>query len=208
MGENRPKTGDDNSGAQTTENEVLVVEYQEIREELRENARLLHMRISRGIAAIGAVIGYALLADGGSVFISIIPLIIGFIYLLSLNSIQNMLALGRRSYDIEEEIMPEGEGWEHQYGGLLPHNERETTLSKFPQIDLSDISSIIVGGFSALIYAAFCFLSLGEINEVGMVVGLDPVVLLSLFYIIFTILLITATWAYHKLFFVYQPDNI
>jgi hypothetical protein len=208
MGDDRPKTRDDDSGAQTTEKEVLVTEYQEVREELRENARLLHMRISRGIAAIGAVIGYALLAEEGSVFITIIPLIIGIVYLLTLNSIQNMLLLGRYSYDIEEKIMPEGEGWEHQYGGLLPHGERETTLSKFPRIDLSDISSIIVGGLSAFIYAGFIYLSWREINELKKVAGLDPAVLFVMFHFTLTISLAAATMAYRMVFNILQPEDI
>lgn len=209
MNEGRPKDGDNNPSLNPSEKEALLAEYQEMREELRENGKLLNTRISGGVASIVAVCGYALLAPGerSEIFISIVPVIIGVIYLLTLNSLQNMLTLSRRTYDIEEKIMPEGQGWEHQYGGLVPHGERLTSLSRFPRIDLRDISSMMVVVLSALIYFAFVVLSLWEINKLEITSGLTPLVLSGLFYFILTTLLLAALMANRVVFIILQPDS-
>lgn len=208
MNDDCPESGDDILELKQSEREALLAEYQEVREELRENATLLHSRVSRGIAAIGAVIGYALLAEGGRPFISIVPLIIAFIYLLTLNSIQNMLILSRRSYDIEEKIMPEGQGWEHQYGGLLPHSERKTSYDKFPQIDLSDIASATLVVLSALIYVVFIFISWRTVNELEITIaGVDSGIIIILSYAILTVFLIPATKAYSLVFQKIKPES-
>lgn len=191
------------------EKEALLAEYQEMREEIRTNIELLHTRFSRGVAAIGFVIGYALLAPGGTIFITLVPLLIGILYLLSMQSLLDMSVISRHVYDIEELLSIEEFGWEHRYGGLLKDNMRRIPWSQWDRIDLFTIPYNVVAVLAAFIYFGFIGLAIMVVDkQVSQpVFGFDPAFLIFGFYVILTVLLVVASVAFLVVLSELQPNS-
>lgn len=173
------------------EMEALLTEYREMREEIRLLEELTQKRASRGITAIGFVIGYALLAPGGTIFVTVVPVMIGFLFLLTIQSTNTMFLLGRQVYDIEESIPVENFGWEHRYGGFLLDNERSIPWSRWQAVNLVDLPIMTVHAIAAAFYLGSVGLALYVIQQQfsQSVAGIDPLVLTAGAYLVLTALL-------------------
>lgn len=196
------------SGLTQREEEALLTEYREMREELRTNITLLHQRLTRGIAAIGFVIGYALLAPDGDIFIATVPVLIAVLFLLSVQSLQTMSAISRHAYDIEESVPAERFGWEHRYGGLLNENKRSTPWSLWQRIDLMSLPGELVIAIGALVYGGFIYVGYGAIDRrVDAVGNVEPALLILAFYIVLTVLLAVVGYSHLIVMNDLQPSN-
>lgn len=180
--------GDDENVALTQfEQEALLTEYREMREEIRANISIMHQRVSRGIAAIGFVIGYALLAPGGDVFISIVPVLIAVLFFLTIQSIQDMSVISRHAYDIEELVSVDEFGYEHRYGGLLNKNMRSNRWSLWERVDLMTLPGVITTALSALVYLSFLYLGCVVVDPESTIAGIvDVSLLIFICYVILT----------------------
>jgi uncharacterized membrane protein (Fun14 family) len=191
----------------TFEREALLTEYQEMREEIRANISIMHQRVSRGIAAIGFVIGYALLAPGGSVFVSIVPILMAVLFFLTVQSIQDMSVVSRHAYDIEALVPVDEFGYEHRYGGLLRENRRTHRWSAWNRVDLTTLPGNVVIALSALVYGAFLYLGYLTVDRRGGVVGAtDPALLVAALYAVLTSLVAVVSYAHLRFMRDLRPE--
>lgn len=107
---------------------ALLTDYQETREEIRQEMQFRNKRVTQGIAAVGLLIAYGVLAEE-PVAPAFIPVIIAFISILTMIGHESVLLLGRHVAEIEAELPYETFEWELKYGEATPGNER--TLDGF-----------------------------------------------------------------------------
>lgn len=187
----------------------MLTEYREMREELRTNITILNQRVSRGIAAIGFVIGYSLLAPGGIVFISSVPVLIAVLLTLSVQTVQEMSIVSRHAYDIEELVPIDEFGWEHEYGGLINDNKRSIPWNQYERIDLMTLPLNVVITLSALLYFGFLYIGYSAIDQQVETVGtIDPAILILIFYVILTLLLLIVGYSHITMMNSLQPDEM
>lgn len=208
MCENSSQDSSDNPVLSQFEQEALLTEYREMREELRTNITILNQRVSRGIAAIGFVIGYSLLAPGGIVFISSVPVLIAVLLILSVQTVQEMAIVSRHAYDIEKLVPIDEFGWEHKYGGLINDNKRSIPWNRYERIDLMTLPLNVVITLSALLYFGFLYIGYSAIDQQVEAVGtIDPAILIFIFYTVLTFLLLIVGYSHITMMNSLQPDE-
>jgi hypothetical protein len=120
--------------------EAKLIQYQETRQDLRQKADRNDRRFLRGVVTLGAILGYAFIAET-QILVVIIPWVIGFLFVLGIQRWIDVDFLARQCLDIEREIEPNTFKWEHEYGRLLFENKRHikkdlgllsVRLDKFP----------------------------------------------------------------------------
>lgn len=162
--------------------EVLALKYNKIREEIQLEKELGHRRATQGIAAVGLVAGYALLSEQPTLF-ALVPLLIVFIFVLTVASVNEVLLLSWQAYEIEEVIDVEGFDYEHELGVLNRDNKR-SRLSKWYSVPPLFILFIMIIG-----YVVFAGLSIEAVRG-EQALGYDFDYLLTIGYALTTLLIV------------------
>lgn len=202
--QNQDRSGDDPE----TKTEALLTEYSELREEIRLLMELQHSRALGGTAALGAVIGYSLLSKDGLVFIVLVPIIIAFLFILTVQTTNGMMFLGRHIYDIESELDIDSMGWEHRYGGVIL-NERAMSSELFSGLDWSGVPELVIYILVAMIYAGFIIISMIVIQDYNLpepLSGLE-IHLIGSAYLVITILALVSAYSHTIVKGEIQPDR-
>lgn len=156
--------GSERSGdEQQLEFDALLTEYEELRAEIRLLTELRYKRAVSGTAALGAVIGYALISET-MLALTLIPFIIGFLFIMTIQSSTGMMFLGRHVYDIEQELDVDGMGWEERFGGAVGE-ERGTSLSILSDFDVSGVPEFILYFVLSVGYLVSILVSLWVLYE-------------------------------------------
>ena len=178
----------DGSGHDRKE-EALLVEYSELRQEVRLFMELQHKRATGGITALGAVIGYALLSENGLVYISLSPIIIALLFILTTKTANEVAYLGSHLHDIEQSIYDSRRGWEDKYGGVV-ENDKAVSSDVHPWLQWNRIPELSVHLIVSATYFVMIGISLWIIHskEMTTVFGLDPFYLVLGCYAVVTLL--------------------
>lgn len=118
------------------ERELLLEQYNVLREEIRTSIQQHNRRVLSGIAGIGAVAGYALLRESRWLF-AIIPFIIGVMFIQTVNNNRFIASNASHQIDIEaklSEVTPLF-CWETKYGGFF--GNEPAALRESPHLWLS-----------------------------------------------------------------------
>lgn len=200
-------TTDENS-LKSFEQDALLTEYSELREEVRSIQELQHRRVTGGLTAMAAILGYSLLAESGLEMISLIPVIIALMFVLTIQTTYGILYLGRHAYDIEQRIGVETVGWESSLGAVIRNNDRHS-LWEDAMIDWSLIPNLMIYSIIGLIYATMVFVSLYILagSDLPSVFGIDPVLIAAVVYGVTTIIGVVSGVAYRATSKRLQPDE-
>ena len=176
---------------QEVNSEWLSTEYQEVREEFRQNSELTIQRVSKGITAIGFIVAYGLLAEGGILIISTVPIVLAILLIMSIQSGIVLRLLGERSKEIEAQM--DQTGWEH----FLEQKRIESDWKRNPLVNWLWFPSMILYFLAGVIYIGSLFLSLGLIHR-----RTDPLVFWSavLGYVCLTVLIGLSLVSYFRTF--------
>jgi len=136
------------------ESEILAMKYDTIRSELLEEKKLGHQRVTQSIAAIGVVGGYSLVSEQ-FVFITFIPLIIAFVFVLTIVQTNEVLLLAWEAYRIEAQIPVRGFDYEHEIGIIGNDNERDDLSYWYSIPPLLLLLTMVIGYVSFVVLAWF-----------------------------------------------------
>lgn len=172
---------------------ALLTQYQEVREEIRLEIESQSRRLTRGIAAVGLVAGYGLVADE-LVYLSFVPAIIAFVFLLTMMGNVSVLLLGWHAAEIEAELPYESFSWERRYGEVFPENRRA-------RIDpWGKVPAMAVVAVGIVTYLMFILLGCWFVQRAnyGRVAGVQALVVLLSVYFVLTLLAGIAAYAYFR----------
>ena len=178
---------EDEKQEKIVEHESYIAEYQEIHNDLRKERELTHTRVLRGISAIGVVVGYALVAPNGFVFISFVPILIAIVFILSVQSGISTQILGYRAYNIEESA--EFIDYEHFYHEFTNQQNWHT------------LPILITYLISIIIYILFISISLDAVTGITITVAsfhTRAVVITVVSYITITVLSVFAAISWFR----------
>ena len=189
--------------------EILLTEYSELREEIRMNQKLQHQRIIGGLTAIGAVIGYSLVSEG-LVFISLVPLLVSILFVVTVRMSNATLYLGRQVYDIEQslDVPVEEFGWESRFGGVIRSNERfsmwDDQLISWVVVPQAMLQILILIAYVLIMGISLAILT--ESNLFGFS-PISPTVLAGVAYLLLTLLVIITAISFIKINIKLQPSE-
>lgn len=189
--------------------EILLTEYSELREEIRMNQKLQHQRIIGGLTAIGAVIGYSLVSEG-LVFISLVPLLVSILFVVTVRMSNATLYLGRQVYDIEQslDVPVEEFGWESRFGGAIRSNERfsmwDNQLVSWVVVPQAMLLILILIAYLLIMWISLAILSKSNLSEFS---SISPTVLAGIAYLLLTLLVIITVISYIKINIKLQPNE-
>lgn len=177
---------DQRSDAQLRQ-DALLTQYQEVRSELRQSIDRSHRRAGGGIAAIGVIVGYALSTDT-YLFLTFVPIIMGFLYIISIGSAIGIRFLAKQSYQIEAVINIEEFSWETNYGAMLRENKRHLSG---PFVNWSDVPRYATYVIGICVYSISVLVSIVVISNSFTNSSIQwPMQIISIiFYTTFTLIL-------------------
>lgn len=103
--------------------EALLTQYRQTRRDLRQEIRRRDRFLFRSTAVVVAAGGYSYQTEA-PILMMLVPLVLGFVYVLGVQRWVNVHFLARQCLDIEQAVDVEEFGWETNYGGLIPDNRR------------------------------------------------------------------------------------
>ncbi|MBX0287968.1 hypothetical protein EGH22_16670 [Halomicroarcula sp. F28] len=162
--------------------------YSHLREELNIRMQMHNKQRIRGLTAIAAIIGYALAAQSPSV-IAVTPVILGLIYLDQIRIIRLVSAAARHSVEIEHKISNCEDifVWEKKYGGYYGGWKSEKKWVSFFS------PTNIIGVLFIISYLTLAIISVEFWNDKDIVLITVTQEHLTIFYTIFSLLLLIAS---------------
>jgi hypothetical protein len=172
-----------------TRHKEKITEYEQVREELRQTSELTNQRVARGLTVIGFIVAYALLARNSLVFVSLVPVVLAVLLILSIQSGIILRMLGERSRKIEEDL--QYIRWEHYLSDI----RKDLEFDRYPFISSIWFPAFVVYLSAGFTYAGFVVLSLfvilNRFNTKSMIVALIA-------YVILTVLVLASLKSYFK----------
>lgn len=100
-------------------NDPQLLLYGSLRDEVHSRIAQHHRSLLSGLSVIGVVIAYALLS-GQFVFLAVIPVLVGFLFVQSVRTFNNIYYVARHLTRIEGAYVDEYPlfNWERRYGGV------------------------------------------------------------------------------------------
>jgi hypothetical protein len=129
------------SDKQLGEDQILLEQYKELRESIRRGKGQMEKRATRGIASITLIAGYAFYAENGEVLITIIPVVMGVLFITHIQAAMWIARLSEHMCIIEEKINIGEFCWEKKYGGI----DKPSNISFYSLFTIIFLASI---GFS------------------------------------------------------------
>lgn len=113
-------TREDSTDIDDRELELLKEQYLSLRDETQLKIESLGKRITQGLTAIGAIVGYGLVSDDLGI-VSITPIVLGVLYIESARVYSQIGRLAGHMYHIEDELQEIAPlfRWETEHGGLF-----------------------------------------------------------------------------------------
>lgn len=169
--------------------------YRSLRDETQSRISEHHRSLLSGLSVIGVIIAYALLS-GEFVFLAIVPVVVGFLAVQSVQYLNNLYFINRHLSQIERayvDSFPLFE-WEHRYGVSGADRtviERGIDWSIVPQVIILILAAL---GYLGSIYAAYVVWPPSGIEI--LVIGLTRGGLLGI-YLLLTALIGLAGYSYY-----------
>ena len=95
--------------------EILITQYEQLRSEIRDKLETMESRMSRGIASGVLITAYSFYT-GDHILFSTVPILVGFLIILHMESFTWMIRLSRQICIIQEIVDVQEFNWESKYG--------------------------------------------------------------------------------------------
>lgn len=181
-------------GTPDSKQAALLTQYREVREEIRMELQSYYKLMTQGIVGLGLVTGYALSA-GEFVFLSFVPAVMAFLFLLSTSGWNSVLVLAWHAAEIESELPYEAFSWERRYGGAVSNNRR-TALDPW---ETFPVAAVI--GVGVVVYVVFLYVGYASVRGAGYdpVLGVPVSDLLAAAYALLTVIAAIAGYAHLRM---------
>ncbi|WP_158055977.1 hypothetical protein [Halorussus halophilus] len=173
--------------------DVMLQQYLQLRNETMENIRQHNQRILSGIASLGLITGYALLAEDYWI-VSVTPFILGLMMIQSFLTQRYLAAKSSASITLENRLSDVTPifRWEKKYGGF--YGDEPELLRKSPSsiVGWDDILRHSLSLLAILVYLAAIYLSYITWESRPTILSSVDIYLLTVSYLIVTVLIACA----------------
>jgi hypothetical protein len=132
------------------EREVLLAQYDDLRESVRTRTLQNARRVTSGVAGAGAVAGYALIRDS-EWLLAVVPFLLGIVVIQTANNYRWMSASSCHVVDIEDRLSSVADEfcWERKYGGFghYPPEFRSASATSGGSTDRRSIRTLSKGAY-------------------------------------------------------------
>lgn len=188
-------SSEDETGEVPDGSDPQLLLYRSLRDETQSRISEHHRSLLSGLSVIGVIVAYALLS-GEFVFLAVVPVVVGFLAVQSVQYLNNLYFINRHLSRIERAYVDEYPlfEWEHRYGV----SGADRTISQWG-IDWSIVPQLIILVLAALgyigsIYTAYVVWPPSGIEI--LVIGLSRRGLLAI-YVLLTVLIGLAGYSYY-----------
>lgn len=176
-------------------NDPQLLLYGSLRDEVHSRIAQHHRSLLSGLSVIGVVIAYALLS-GQFVFLAVIPVLVGFLFVQSVRTLNNIYYVARHLSRIEGAYVDEYPlfNWERRYGGAGTDRGVRRWGIDWSVVPQSIVILLATFGYLGSIYAAYVVWPPDGVEI--LLIGLTRDGLLWI-YALLTGLVVLAGYSYH-----------